>query len=224
MTVEVPKTICQKCSDSKCDECSNPENCWCERYKHETPEIVCQNCKENNCDKCNFPDRCRCAYYKHSDSALIGVKVDKSKVVDEKSIKDFENVNKNLKDDQELKHELRMLWQSVRSHEKGFDEKQTMRKRMDELHLTLGIKKKVWLPDDKQKEFDVAWEIMGLKSGKGVKQKKDNAKIIINKLMKELGEHPYFDLEFDGSWLGYARLVMNEEHFLTPMSALSLCL
>lgn len=218
MTVEppeVPKVVCQKCKDGKCDECSNPENCLCERYKHETPEIVCPNCKENNCDKCNFPDRCRCAYYKHSGSVLIGVKVDKSKVVDEKSIKDFENINKNLKDDQELKHELRMLWQSVRSNEKGFDEKQTMRKRMDELHLTLGIKKKVWLPDDKQKEFDDAWEIMGLKSGKGVKQKKDNARIIINKLMKELGEHPYFDLEFDGSWLGYAKLVMNEEHFLT---------
>jgi len=83
LTVQIPNVNCNKCDEGKCKECSNPENCWCERYNHEIPQSHCQHCKDENCDNCLFPDRCRCAYYKHGNDLRIGVKVDNSKVIND---------------------------------------------------------------------------------------------------------------------------------------------
>ena len=198
MTVEIPKTTwyCEKCTT----------------FKGENSDAVSEDSSIFKNVKLVHKDHKGWQQGKPKESLKDGVRVDFSKPVDTNQ---FSGINNNLKRSYELKHEYRLERKIIWSKDAEFDEKQTARKRADELCLLLGIQKKQWLPDDEQREFDEAWQVMGLKSGKGVKEKKVDAMLVINKFKEKLGEDPYFELKLDGSWLGYAKLVMNEEHFWT---------
>jgi len=58
--------------------------------------VVCQNCKDGKHNDCKI-NNCRCAAYKHSDSLIVGVKIDKDKVIDvDEYNKDVQDVNNKI--------------------------------------------------------------------------------------------------------------------------------
>ena len=122
----------------------------------------------------------------------------------------------DLDNEFDIRREIRLQRKVIRSSTVEFEEKQKARNRIDELKDVLGEQRDPRLSLVDEKEFFDCWKIMSLKSGKGVKKQKEDAKIRIDELRKELGQDPYFgDEEFDGSWYGYAKLVMKEGHFWT---------
>ena len=183
-----------------------------------TQLLNCKPCMQDKHDECKNPETCRCANDNHGvrePSLKDGVRVSKTKS-DKDTLKEFNDATNKILDDSELKQKLRLQWQIIKSDKTEFDEKQVARQTMNEVLELLGKEKKIWLSDEKQKEYDDSWIILKSKRNSGVKKvDKDKAKKRIDELQEELGEDLYFDDEFGDTWLDYAHLIMNEDHFLT---------
>ena len=131
-----------------------------------------------------------------NESLKDGVKVDKSKSIDENFAKEWNEVNKNSLTDVEIKIQLKTNWKTVKSNT-SWKLKEVAQKRINELEKLLDQEITKFASPEIQKEIDKQWKILKSQKGSGVRKKeKDKAREKINELEK-LGGIEITDLDDD---------------------------